>query len=175
LADLRRGQDNMLLNVLMDDYMNFIDILSQEANIMSKEFYIVVPYYSDGDIGKLADQGKGFFKKMFGASGPVVTKINKETFDKAVTEMKNRVDSVVNGMFQIGVRSVRLNTKELSVLFYNFNNPDTALREPLGNFEDVARLYVGRAGAPPQPPAGVAPVQPQPLAPPPQPQPGIGA
>ncbi len=31
------NQDNMLLNVLMDDYMNFIDIL---ANIMDKSFML---------------------------------------------------------------------------------------------------------------------------------------
>ena len=43
LAEIRRNQDNMLLNVLMDDYMDFIDALAQEANIMDKSFYVVVP------------------------------------------------------------------------------------------------------------------------------------
>lgn len=184
LADLRRSQDNMLLNVLMDDYMNFIDVLSQEANIMSKEFYIVIPYFASEDAKKLVEQSKGFFKKLFGASGPVVTKIDKETLDKAVSEMNNRVDSVSSGMFQIGVQSTRLNTKELGELFYNFNNPDTALREPLGDFSKVGQLYVGRAGAAPRPvqPAApaAAPVQPTQVQPvqapaaPLPPQPGTG-
>ena len=49
LAEIRRNQDNMLLNVLMDDYMDFIDILAQEANIMDKSFYVVVPYYPAGE------------------------------------------------------------------------------------------------------------------------------
>ena len=34
LSEIRRNNDNMLLGVLMDDYINFIDVLSQEANIM---------------------------------------------------------------------------------------------------------------------------------------------
>ena len=34
LNEIRRNNDNMLLGVLMDDYINFIDVLSQEANIM---------------------------------------------------------------------------------------------------------------------------------------------
>ena len=33
LTEIRRNNDNMLLGVLMDDYINFIDVLSQEANI----------------------------------------------------------------------------------------------------------------------------------------------
>ena len=42
LSELRRNNDNMLLGVLMDDYINFIDILSQEANIMDKSFFIII-------------------------------------------------------------------------------------------------------------------------------------
>ncbi|MDR0591018.1 MAG: hypothetical protein LBG75_00400 [Candidatus Nomurabacteria bacterium] len=159
LANIRRAQDNMLLNVLMDDYMNFIDILSQEANIMHKEFYVVIPYFTSETSEKLTEQGKGFFKKLFsGGAGPAVTKIDRATYDKAVSEMNNRVDSVTSGMFQIGVQSARLNTKELGELFYNFNNPDTALREPLGDFSQTAQLYVGRSGEPPKPAQPVAPV-----------------
>ena len=49
LSEIRRNNDNMLLGVLMDDYINFIDILSQEANIMDKSFFIIIPYYSSPD------------------------------------------------------------------------------------------------------------------------------
>ena len=57
-------------------------------------------------------------------------------------EMKKRVDSITGGLFQIGIKSVQLNTKELSELYYNFYNPDTAVYEPLGDFNSVASLYV---------------------------------
>ena len=46
LTELRRDNDNMLLGILMDDYIGFIDELSQEANIMDKSFFIVIPYYT---------------------------------------------------------------------------------------------------------------------------------
>ena len=45
LVDIRSKQDNMLLNVLIDDYINYIEVLAQEANIMDKTFYIIIPYY----------------------------------------------------------------------------------------------------------------------------------
>lgn len=142
LVTIRRAQDNMLLNVLMDDYINFIDILSQEANIMDKSFFIVVPYYPAGDLNTLKEQGKGFFGKIFAKPQGTATKIDKVAYDKAKDEIKNRVDSVTSGLFQIGVKSVQLNTKELGELYYNMYNPDTAVREPLGDFENVTSTYV---------------------------------
>lgn len=147
LTTLRRNQDNMLLNVLMDDYINFIDILSQEANIMDKSFFIVIPFYPAGDLSNVRENAKGFFGKVFGKPNNTVTKIDNQTYEKAKDEIKNRVDGVMAGLFQIGVKSVQLNTKELGELYYNAYNPDTAVREPLGNFEDVTAMYVKRGDA----------------------------
>jgi hypothetical protein len=152
LSAIRRAQDNMLLNVLMDDYINFIDVLSQEANIMDKSFFIVVPYYPAGDLNTLKDQGKGFFGKIFSQPQSTATKIDKVTYDKAKDEIKNRVGSVTSGLFQLGVKSVQLNTKELGELYYNMYNPDTAVREPLGDFERVTSTYVRKGeGEAPRP------------------------
>lgn len=150
LAQIRRSQDNMLLNVLMDDYINFIDILSQEANIMDKSFFVVIPYYPTGDLNNVKDQAKGFFGKIFAKPQTTATRIDKASYDKAKDEIKNRVDSVTSGLFQIGVKSVQLNTKELGELYYNMYNPDTAVREPLGDFENVTSTYVrkGQGEAP---------------------------
>ncbi len=156
LEDQRRAEDNMLLGVLMDDYINFIDQLAQEANIMEKSFYVVVPFFPQGDAQNLLDQGKGFFSKMFAQPKKTVTKIDKAAYQKAKEEIANRVASVLSGLFQIGIQSVQLNTKELGELYYNFYNPDTAVREPLGNFNAVTSLYTKKAapGAPPLPPGG---------------------
>jgi hypothetical protein len=150
LVNIRRSQDNMLLNVLMDDYINFIDVLSQEANIMDKSFFIIVPYYPTGDLNNVREQARGFFGKLFSKPQTTATKIDKATYDKARDEIKNRVDSVMSGLFQIGVKSVQLNTKELGELYYNMYNPDTAVREPLGDFENVTSTYVrkGQGEAP---------------------------
>lgn len=142
LSEIRRNNDNMLLGVLMDDYINFIDILSQEANIMDKAFFIVVPYYSSPDAEKVLQQTKNFFKSFSKSKVPDVTRIDRATYDKALEELTNRVDSVVSGLFQIGIHSVRLNTRELAELYYNFNNPDTAVREPLVDFSKLATMYV---------------------------------
>ena len=142
LAEIRRKNDNMLLGVLMDDYIDFIDVLSQEANIMDKSFFIIIPYYPDPNAEKVLQQTKNFFKSFSKAKEPQITKINRDTYDAAIKEINNRVESVMNGLYNIGIHSVRLNTRELASLYYNFNNPDTAVREPLVDFNQVATTYV---------------------------------
>lgn len=149
LISIRENNDNMLLGVLMDDYINFIDILSQEANIMDKSFFIVVPYFPQGELNTPLDQGKGFFNMLFSKGPPDIVKIDNQTYERAKAEIKNRVDSIMDGLFQIGIKSVQLNTKELGELYYNFYNPDTALREPLGNFSETASTYIRKAPASP--------------------------
>ncbi|MDB5166998.1 MAG: hypothetical protein JWN26_143 [Candidatus Saccharibacteria bacterium] len=142
LGGIRKNQDNMLLGVLMDDYINFIDVLSQQANIMNKSFFIAIPYYPNGDAAGLIEQSKGFFTKLFAPPKNTATKIDSAAYQKAKDELSTRVEGVTSGLFQLGVQSVQLNTKELGELYYNSYNPDTAVREPLGNFENITATYV---------------------------------
>lgn len=142
LTEMRRNNDNMLLGVLMDDYLQFISVLAEEANIMDKSFFIVIPYYGSADMERTVEQTKNFFKAMSKSKGNLVTRINRDVYNKAIEELNNRVDTVISGLYQIGIQSVRLNTKELSELFYNFNNPDTAVREPLVDFSQLSTTYV---------------------------------
>ena len=67
----------MLLGVLMDDYIEFIDIVSEEANIMDKSFYVVIPYSVVGDLSNIKDAGKGFLQKCLAVAeqqSPELTK-----------------------------------------------------------------------------------------------------
>jgi hypothetical protein len=148
LSDIRRNTDNMLLGVLMDDYINFIDYISQEANIMDKSFFIIIPYYINSDAEKASTQVKGIFSGLFSSKENTITKIDRATYDNAVKELNNRVEAVTSGLFNMGIHSVRLNTKELSELFYNFNNPDTAVREPFIDFNKLATTYVKKGTRP---------------------------
>ena len=142
LVNIRRSNDNMLLGVLMDDYISFIDQLSQEANIMDKSFFIVIPYYSSADAEKLVQQTKNLFASFSKQKTPPITKIDRATYDKAISEINNRVNTVISGLADVGVNAIRLNTKELAELYYNFNNPDRAVREPLIDFSKLATTYV---------------------------------
>lgn len=147
LSQIRLHQDNMLLGVLMDDYINFINALSREANIMDKSFFVVVPYQIGEDRQRLGDSSsnKGSFAKLFKSEDTQMRiKIPADQYDKAKDEINNRVLSVTSGLMQCGVKSVRLKTKELGELYYNIYNPDTALRQPIGDFRQYTSDVVTR-------------------------------
>jgi len=145
LVETRRDQDNMLLGVLMDDYINFIDSVAATANIMDKSFYIVVPHYTVGSVNNAIKNSTNLFKSIFAPkkTGPV--HIDSASYVKAKDEVTNRVNLVLSGLFQIGIQAQQLNTKQLGELYYNFYNPDTAVNETLNDFNDVATIYTKKA------------------------------
>jgi len=155
LEQLRISQDNMLLGVLMDDYIQFIDALSQEANIMDKSFFIVVTYSIGEDKQRVGDSTSGKFPltQLF---APTKThqriKVPADQYERAKDEIQNRVNAVVDGLSQVGIRAVRLDTRELGELYYNIYNPDTAVRQPIGDFKQFTSTVVqkGQGQAPTQ-------------------------
>jgi hypothetical protein len=152
LSRIRRDQDNMLLGVLMDDYMAFIDALSQETNIMDKDFYVVVPYFTTGDLSSLTQNSKSIFTAFLKPDQQKHVTIDQATYAKAKEELGNRVNAVMSGLFQMGIKCAQLNTKQLGELYYNMYNPDTAVREPMSDFESLTSTYVSKGqGVAPQP------------------------
>jgi hypothetical protein len=139
LDKIRTEHDNMLLALLMDDYIGYIDALSQQTNIMDKNFYVVVPYFPHADVQKALDQSKNFFSGVIGLFNSKETHvvINEAELEKAKSELRNRVQSILSGLMQCGVQGLPLDTQELIELYYDMYNPDTATRQPLKNFNDL--------------------------------------
>lgn len=153
LTKLRSEQDNMLLGLLMDDYVQFIDILAQETNIMDKQFYMVVPYFPDEEAKKALDKSTKFltgFLKPKTQQNVVV--INEADLEKAKNELKNRVQNTVSGLMQLGVQSVPLDTEALIELYYDSYNPDTATRQRIKNWDELTAPVIQKGdGNAPQP------------------------
>lgn len=154
LDQMRLNQDNMLLGVLMDDYINFIDALSQEANIMDKSFFIVIPYAIGDERSGGKDSSsttKGLLTNLFVPQNRHVRiKVPADQYNRAKDETTKRVDAAINSLSAIGVKAVRLKTNELGELYYNVYNPDTAVREPIGDFRNYTSFVVqkGEGDAP---------------------------
>jgi type IV secretory pathway VirB4 component len=45
LDKIRSEHENMLLALLMEDYIAFISDTADQANIMDKRFYVIIPYF----------------------------------------------------------------------------------------------------------------------------------
>lgn len=139
LDKIRTEHDNMLLALLMDDYIGYIDALSQQTNIMDKRFYIVVPYFPHQEETKPLGQSKNFFSgvaALFNNKEQHIV-INEADLEKAKAELRNRIQSVLSGLRQCSVQGLPLDTHELIELYYDTYNPDTATRQQLKNYDDL--------------------------------------
>lgn len=148
LDKIRVSQDNMLLGLLMEDYIAFLDDISQQTNIMDKKFYLVISYPDPNqDVRSTFKQSTGFFRGMTELFSPTKTAhvtIDEGQLDAAKDEMRNRVQAVMQGLMQCGVQSVPLDTQELIELYYDFYNPDTATRQQLKDFNHMTAPFVSK-------------------------------
>jgi len=156
LDKIRSEQENMLLGYLMEDYVAFLSDIAQQTNIMDKKFYVVIQFPDLGeDLKNAIKQSTGFFSgltTLVKPSKPRPVTIDESLLEHAKTELKNRVQSVMQGLQQCNVQSLPLDTQELIELYYDAYNPDTATRQQLKDFSGLTEPVVtGGAGDAPQP------------------------
>ncbi|HTB48584.1 MAG TPA: hypothetical protein VK712_00715 [Verrucomicrobiae bacterium] len=153
LDKIRTEHDNMLLALLMEDYIGYIDSLSQQTNIMDKKFYVIIPFFPVINAQKALSQSKNF---LSGIGGLFNNKdqhvvVNEVDLENAKTELRNRVQAVLSGLLQAGIQGLPLDTQELIELYYDTYNPDTATRQQLKNFNDLSADIITKGqGAAPQ-------------------------
>jgi len=155
LDKIRVTQDNMLLGLLMEDYIAFLADIAQQTNIMDKKFYVVISFPDPNqDVRSVVKQSTGFFTGMMELLSPNKTPhvvIDEGQLENAKTELRNRVQAVMQGLLECGIQSLPLDTQELIELYYDAYNPDTATRQQLKNFNELNTPVVTKgAGRVPQ-------------------------
>ncbi len=143
LSKIRGETDNMLLGLLMEDYIYFISDLVSQTNIMSKEFYVVVPLVAGQNSSvKERNATSTAFSKLFKSRKSGVVTMDEAKLEEAKKELRNRVQGVINGLLQMGVNAQPLNTSELIKLYYDSYNPDTATRQTLTDMDSLNQPVV---------------------------------
>lgn len=131
LAERERQQPNELLRMQIADYRSFVSELVDLGKIMSKNFYVVVPY------DPLSNKKRGFWSRLSEIINPAVTvRLKEERFLKRKRDLDMRVRQIESGLSSMGLEVVRLDTQSLIELFYTTYNPDIAPLEPLASLED---------------------------------------
>ncbi len=139
LEVIQSDQPNPLLADLMDDYVTNIKSLLDEVNIMEKRFYVVVPYFVN------VVSKANIFTKLRGASSDSVevTQTSGE-YEQRKGDLLQRTNQVAQGLAQIGVRTVILNTQEVIELFYNSYNVAESQNQSLTDIADMSTPAVLR-------------------------------
>jgi len=114
--------DNELLKIQGVEYIRFVKGLTELANIMSKKFYIVLPFYATE--GKAAKTSLiESIKSMFQSGAEKVKKFAEQDFEIYKSQIQQRAELVTDGMAGMGLTSRILNRDELVKVFYPLYNP----------------------------------------------------
>lgn len=136
LQEKEKAQTNKLLKLQTADYIEYIKELTSLGRIMSKRFFVIVPY------DPLTDKRKGFFSLMKDALRPAtIIKLKEKTFARYQEMLSRRLESVMGGLESMGVSAVRLDTQSLIELYYKTYNPETSKNQQLA---DLEKLKIGQ-------------------------------
>lgn len=119
LHERLKEEDNELLKIQTNEYIEFVRTFADISNIMSKTFYVVVPFTP------LITEKKGMVSNIISAIMPAKkeNRVEDDSFEHEKNQLWQRVDAVIAGLRRFGVRSAPLNTEELIELFYGLYNP----------------------------------------------------
>ncbi|MEN9551810.1 MAG: hypothetical protein RI935_187 [Candidatus Parcubacteria bacterium] len=115
LQDRSKNVKEDLLKIQIHEYMGFIKKFTDESNIMTKHFFISIPYATVGQ----ALGGSSLLNLSFGDK----KNTDNNSFEAARIQLEQRVAVVIQGLSRFGVRAKRLNTEELVELLYKLFNP----------------------------------------------------
>ncbi len=118
LGGREEKQDNDLMKIQLREYIQFIKTFTTEVEVMSKSFFIVVPYTPVA--ANLQNNLEGF-KDMLGGKKDVY--FDDKNFMEHKLQLEQRVSLVEQGLSGIGVRTILLQSEELVELYYHIFNP----------------------------------------------------
>ena len=136
ITERETQEPNDLLKNQISEYREFIKTFVSQNAIMMKTFFVVVPY----DPINLPKSGAGIAETLTGIFKKKPAGVKEETSAESIQQLGLRVEQVVNGLNQIGLRSLPLNTDELVELFYNLYNPAETEKVGVEKTEEIANV-----------------------------------
>lgn len=125
LEDKMPEQKTELLRIQLHEYIEFVRSFADQANIMTKSFYLVVPYAPRVN-------PVGAATRLFSRGKEPAASARNDSFEEDRAQLEQRLALVAGGLEGTGVRAVPLGTEELIELYYRAFNP--------GELENPIRL-----------------------------------
>jgi len=143
LEEAKNKQQNQKLKDRITSYKKFVEETVKRNDVLSKTFYVVIPF-SSLELGI-----KNAQKQAFAALNPIKKRAelpySKEyILEKAKAALKPKEDHLVRLFSRLGLDIKALNTKELIELFYRTYNEDLANNQKLQNVDYTAAAVTGK-------------------------------
>ncbi len=125
LKEKEPDQKNELMKIQLREYIEFVRSFADQSNIMTKSFYIVVPYSS-------RISAKEAVSFLHPGSAMKKSAAAETSFEEDRAQIQQRLGLISNGLAGTGVRAIPLGTEEMIELLYRSFNP--------GELENPIRL-----------------------------------
>lgn len=144
LEEREEREESELLKTQISEYREFVRAFVETNAVMTKSFFVVVPY---DPISMAQTPGVSLIPNLFkrGAQAAAPSEGEAAILPSHREQLHQRVEQVITGLRQVGLRAISLEDSELLELFYNFYNPatiekrevQTGREEGSGGIEDV--------------------------------------
>jgi hypothetical protein len=112
-------QSEPLLKLQTKEYIEFIRNFTESVAIMTKSFFVVVPYTHVA-----FNASSGIFSKIFNRRNEKeMAAAAKVDFEEQKSQLEERVSVIQQGLARCGVNSAQLGTEEIVEVFYKVFNP----------------------------------------------------
>jgi hypothetical protein len=118
LRNQYKREENQLLQTQISQYIEFITTFTDDADIMRKAFFVVVPYNRS-----VVSQDGGILDSLSGLFGTDESDDSNTSFEEARSQLNQRIGICEQGLVRTGVRVTQLETEETIELFYRLFNP----------------------------------------------------
>lgn len=127
--ELAEKQENQLLKNQTYEYTAYIRKLVEYANIMEKQFYVIVPVWwietkKTWFLDFLADIFLGWKKE---SASDIRSRLKR--FDKLKKRIKPRINTIREWLSWLWIEAKQISTNEIIKLFYEIHNPDISRNE----------------------------------------------
>jgi hypothetical protein len=112
-------QNEPLLKLQTKEYIDFIKNFTDSVAIMTKSFFIVIPYTH-----ATLKSDSGILDRIFSAKNKAeIKKAQQVAFEEKRSQLEERVAVIQQGLSRCGINSAQLGTEEVVEVFYKVFNP----------------------------------------------------
>jgi len=112
-------QNEPLLKLQTKEYIEFIRNFTESVSIMTKSFFVVVPYTHT-----VLKSDSGILGKIFSRKNKEEARVAKQVdFEEKRSQLEERVSVIQQGLVRCGINSAQLGTEEVVEVFYKVFNP----------------------------------------------------
>lgn len=110
-----KNETGDLMKIQIKEYIQFVKNFVDQTSIMTKTFFVVVPFSPTSSNISSGDLPKSSNKKN--------TTIKDTNFEENRLQLEQRIGTISQGLSRCGIKTIQLGTEEIVELFYKIFNP----------------------------------------------------